>query len=97
MADAIKPLFDHFADLLQKRGLVTNSGTIVDASFVEVPRQRNAREENALVKSGETPAQWNDAPRKLCQKDVDARWARRKMSSHSTVSRTTFGQMLNPN
>ena len=81
MADAIKPLFDHYADLLQKRGLITNTGTIVDASFVEVPRQRNTREENALVKSGETPAQWNDAPRKLCQKDVDARWAKKNEQS----------------
>jgi IS5 family transposase len=74
-------LFDHYADLLQKRGLITNTGTIVDASFVEVPRQRKTREENALVKSGETPTQWNDAPRKLCQKDVDARWAKKNEQS----------------
>ena len=33
-------------------GIILNKGTIVDASFVNVPRQRNSREENAQIKEG---------------------------------------------
>jgi hypothetical protein len=50
---------------------------MVDATFVEVPRQRNSREDNAKIKQGETPAEWLKQPRKLAQKDVTARWAKK--------------------
>ena len=73
-ADAVKPLFDLFGELLERKGLITRAGTIVDASFVEVPKQRNTKEENELVKKGVVPEQWRTQPRKLAQKDVDARW-----------------------
>ena len=46
VAEAIKPLFDTYGAILEKQGVITKAGTIVDASFVEVPRQRNTREEN---------------------------------------------------
>jgi len=39
-ADVIKPLFDTFGEILEKQGVITKTGTIVDASYVEVPRQR---------------------------------------------------------
>jgi hypothetical protein len=32
---------------------------MIDASFVEAPRQRNTREENAQIKAGNTPAEWD--------------------------------------
>lgn len=76
-AEAIKPLFEQFTATLEKRGVITKSGTIVDASFVEVPRQRNTREENEMVKQGQVPPAWKEQPRKLCQKDVDARWTKK--------------------
>ena len=41
-------------------GLFVNEGKIVDASFVEVPRQRNSKEENAKIKAGEGEDLWND-------------------------------------
>jgi IS5 family transposase len=77
VADAIKPLFDTYGAILEKQGVVTKVGTIVDASFVEVPRQRNTREENGLIKQGITPPEWESQPHKLSQKDVDGRWAKK--------------------
>ena len=76
-ADAVKPLFELYAVILEERGVITKAGTIVDASFVEVPRQRNTREENEMVKQGQIPPDWQTQPRKLCQKDVDARWTKK--------------------
>lgn len=76
-AKAIKRLFDLFTAKLEKQGLITKTGTIVDASFVEVPRQRNTREENAIVKEGKIPEEWKSQPHKLSQKDVDARWTKK--------------------
>jgi hypothetical protein len=45
-------------------------GQIVDASIVNVPRQRNSREENAEIKEGNVP-DWSTNKRR--QKDVDVR------------------------
>lgn len=81
-ADVIKPLFDSFTTRLQDQGVITKVGTIVDASFVEVPRQRNSREDNKLVKSGQVPTEWKSKPRKLCQKDLDARWTKKNAQSY---------------
>ena len=47
---------------------------VVDASFIEVPRQRNKKEENEKIKAGEGEELWNDQPKKKRQKDIDARW-----------------------
>ena len=56
----------------------------MDASFVDVPRQRNSREENAQLKAGETPERFEANPLRLragqavkAQKDTQARWARK--------------------
>jgi transposase, IS5 family len=77
VAEVIKPLFDTYGAILEKQGVVTKVGTIVDASFVEVPRQRNTREENKIIKEGQTPPAWENQPRKLSQKDLDARWTKK--------------------
>jgi len=76
-AGIIKPLFDTFNTTLEKQGIISKAGTIVDASFVEVPKQRNTKEENEMIKNGETPQEWKEQPKKLCQKDTDARWAKK--------------------
>lgn len=81
-ADAVKGLFDLFTQVLESKGLITRAGSIVDASFVEVPRQRNSKEENELVKNGETPESWKENPRKLRQKDLDARWTKKNGVSY---------------
>jgi IS5 family transposase len=74
-AGAFQALFNVFRDYLSGQGLLPREGVIVDASFVEVPRQRNTREENARIKEGQCPADWSD--KKRAHKDVDARWTRK--------------------
>ena len=70
----IKRLFDLFNETLLNQGIITREGTLVDASFVTVPKQRNTREENKLLREGKTPETWREKPRMLAQKDSDARW-----------------------
>lgn len=73
-----KKLFNIFNTKLKEAGLIQNEGVIVDATFVEVPKQRNTREENKDIKDGKTPEGWGkDDPKtlhKVAQKDIDARW-----------------------
>lgn len=78
----VEKLFDCFDKHLCERGLIINKGIIVDASFVEVPRQRNKREENEQIKAGEVPEEWKKKPAKLKQKDVDARWTKKNEEVH---------------
>jgi IS5 family transposase len=42
-ADVFEQLFELFGQRLQERGLLAQPGKLVDASFVDVPRQRNPR------------------------------------------------------
>lgn len=74
---AIKRLFNKFNRHLDNMGLIAHRGSIVDASFVEVPRQRNTREENEDIRNGDIPEDWEDNPSKLRQKDTDARWTKK--------------------
>jgi transposase, IS5 family len=76
--EAIEGLFKAFNERLDAAGVFANEGKMVDASFVEAPRQRNSKEENDHIKStGTAPEQWADKPHKLCQKDIDARWTKK--------------------
>lgn len=70
-------LFDKFLSSLEKANLIGKEGRMVDASFIEVPRQRNSREENQKIKEGIVPEDWEDEPNKLAQKDLDARWTKK--------------------
>jgi len=74
---AIEKLFQRFQDLLESKGIIANTGSIIDASFVEVPRQRNSRDENNQIKEGKVPAEWKENPAKESQKDTDARWTKK--------------------
>ena len=73
----VEILFDTFIKKLEELNLIIHEGKIIDASFVEVPRQRNRRDENAQIKAGETPQEWLSEPNKLAQKDTDARWTKK--------------------
>ena len=42
---------------------------------MEVPKQRNTREENIEIKEGKVPSAWKK--NKLAQKDTDARWTKK--------------------
>ncbi len=83
-AGVMPELFERFAKELQRANLITREGSIVDASFVEVPRQRNSREENQQIKQGEVPKEWQkgENTNKLRQKDVDARWTIKRKELH---------------
>jgi len=72
-------LFNLFTVQLLGHGIVAKEGSIVDASFVDVPRQHNTREENADIKKGAVPLSFakkdkNGKHSKLSQKDTDASW-----------------------
>jgi IS5 family transposase len=73
----VEVLFELFVKKLTELNLIIHEGKIVDASFVEVPKQRNGREENKIIKDGGIPEDWKDDPAKLAQKDVDARWTKK--------------------
>jgi IS5 family transposase len=72
-------LFRRFRKELQKNYLHYKRGSIVDATFIEVPRQRNSREENTDIKNGSIPSEWEteENKNKLRQKDTDARWTKK--------------------
>lgn len=74
-----RELFWLFVCQPEKQGLITHSGTIVDATFVEVPKQRNHCDENKQIKNGEIPEdrQKTEKAHKLVQKDTDARWTKK--------------------
>ena len=75
-------LFKQFHGYLDNLGLFVNEGKIIDASFVEVPRQRNRKEENEKIKSGEGSELWKEQPYKKRQKDIDARWTEKNGQKH---------------
>lgn len=70
----VEKLFGMLDKSLNRQGVILHKGKMVDASIVEVPIQRNSREENQQLKKGETPEEWKDNPNKLRQKDIDAKW-----------------------
>lgn len=74
-----RKLFECFYRELEECGLIVSAGKMVDASFHEVPRQRNSREENKTIKEGEIPADWQEEKnkKKLRQKDTDASWTKK--------------------
>lgn len=81
-ATLIETLFARFDEHLNAHGFAARKGQIIDASIVAAPRQRNTREENALVKEGRTPEAWEENPCKQRQKDVDARWVKKNGVNH---------------
>jgi IS5 family transposase len=70
-------LFELFLGELERLNLIVNEGKIIDASFIEVPRQRNKKDENQSIKSGEIPASIQENPHRKAQKDTDARWTQK--------------------
>ena len=80
----VEGLLTRFHEQLAAQGYIARAGQMIDATFVEVPRQRNGREENARIKAGETPADWQAESAKpmLRQKDMDARWTKKNKENH---------------
>jgi IS5 family transposase len=83
-AGVLEQIFDSFTEKLDGKGIITHSGSIVDAAFIEVPRQRNTKDENKEIKEGKVPEEWQTRKNrhKLAQKDTDARWATKNKQKH---------------
>lgn len=81
--EILEQIFESYVKKMQ--ALNSHIGTkavIVDSSFVEAPKQRNTREENAVIKEGKGDTLWNDQPRKKRHKDVDASWTKKREEVH---------------
>jgi len=77
-------IFNLFVEKMEEKGIITHSGSIVDATFVDAPRQRNTKDENREIKSGKIPEEWEkeENASKRRQKDTDARWATKNKEVH---------------
>ena len=90
-----KTLFERFDQQLVSQGCRAQKGQIIDASFVDVPRQRNSREENAQIKAGEPPERFEANLSVKSQKDTQARWAKKHQETHpSAGSGTTLATSI---
>ena len=81
-SNAYTTLFDLFTRQMEEQKVITRKGSIVDASFVDAPRQRNSRDENKKIKEGEGESLWEENVHKSRQKDKDARWAKKNNETH---------------
>jgi IS5 family transposase len=78
----VEALFAQFDADLAASGFAATKGSIVDASIIEAPRQRNTRPENAQIKVGRRPASFDKNPARGRQKDSDARWVTKNGQRH---------------
>ena len=62
--EIVEDLFIKFRICRGDKGLILNESKIIDASFTEVPRERNNREENKQIKEDNCDEIWNDNPQK---------------------------------
>ena len=81
-AGVVKDLFDKFNQHLDAKGFIARGGQMIDASIIAVPKQRNDRDENDVIKAGKTPEGWEKKPAKNQQKDKDARWTKKHGKSY---------------
>ena len=77
-------LFHKFWKVLDEAGIDASSGSIIDATFVDKPRQRNSHDENDSIKNGKIPEEWQEPENEpmMRQKDVDARWTKKNDETH---------------
>lgn len=78
----IDRLFFKFDEYLNHQGYSAKGGSMIDASFVEVPKQRNTKDENKEIKEGKIPKSFLENEHKLAQKDTDARWTKKGDNSY---------------
>ena len=83
-ANILGTIFEQFVEQMENKGIISRSGSIVDATFVDVPKQRNTKDENEKIKSGKIPEEWEaeENKHKRAQKDTDARWTIKNKEIH---------------
>ena len=74
-AQAVEKLFAQFDGMLGAHGFRASGGQIIDATFVEAPRQRNGRDDNDTIKQRKVPEDWSE--KKQAHKDTDAQWTKK--------------------
>jgi transposase, IS5 family len=90
-AQAVEKLFAQFDAMLATHGFAASGGQIIDATFVEAPRQRNRRDDNDTIKNGAVPEGWSE--KKAAHKDTEARWTKKNgvafygYKNHANVDR----------
>jgi len=79
-----KELFEIFEKKMEEIGVITRAGSLVDASFVDVPRQRISKEEKKILKEKEIPDRWllDGNGNELSQRDAEATWAKKGQEVH---------------
>jgi IS5 family transposase len=80
--DGARRLFERLDQILTEGGLIGRKGSIVNASFVEVPRQRNNRNENGQIKEWERPKGFEKGSAKGRQKNCYERLAKKSNQTH---------------
>ena len=80
--NGVRKLFNRFDSYLRKEGCDAQCGTIVDASIVEVPKQRNSKDVNKKIKEGDIPECITMNPNRERQKDIEARWTIKNGTSY---------------
>jgi len=85
-----RKLFDLFNAMLEEKGIITHKGSIVDATFVTVPKRHTTKKDNEHLKAGEdledltqkceermANGEIKDTENVINQMDMDARWAKK--------------------
>ena len=68
---AAEELFSVFRDHLQTEGIITHTGSIVDASIIERRQQHIGKEAYTQLKEGETPEEWQNPENKNKVRQID--------------------------
>ena len=85
-----RKLFDMFNKMLEEKGIITHKGSIIDATFVTVPKRHTTKKDNEHLKAGEEledlpekcekrieKGEIKDAENVIAQMDMDARWTKK--------------------
>ena len=78
-----KKLFLEFDRFLAENAMALKEGVILDASFIEMPRQHLSKEEKLAQDEKRTPEGWDKPEKqaKVRQKDLDATWTKKNDQS----------------
>jgi len=78
----VNKCFRRCENYLNEAGLMGHEGTMSEASWVDVRRQRNSREEHEEIKEGTVPESFQKNENPMEQQDVAARWAKKAEDVH---------------
>lgn len=79
-SDQFERLFKCFNEYLDQLGFKAQQGQIIDASIVEVPRQRITASEKEALAEGKTPEDWSAS--QISHKDTDATWTQKRKKNY---------------